>query len=112
MKLFILPAENSLKMRKISDDLKEEKFKILQEAHNHILMRRKRYGNSVIHLGCIFFALFFFYPIILVNVVYFAYSFLWNSPNVLITTERRDTDGNPLEFNNMDEILEKANSVL
>ena len=54
----------------------------------------------------------FFSLAIFVNVVYLAYSLLWASPNVLITTEKVDDEGNPLEFNSMDEILDKATAIL
>ena len=40
------------------------------------------------------------------------YSYIWASPNVLITTEKVSDDGQPLEFSNMDEILNKANAIL
>ena len=43
---------------------------------------------------------------------YFTYSLLWNSPNVLITTEKKDVEGNNLEYNTIEEVLEKANAVL
>lgn len=41
MKLFILPADNSEEMTKISEDLSLKKFKITQTESNFILMRRK-----------------------------------------------------------------------
>lgn len=111
-KLFILKAVDSKNMESIASDLQENKFKVLQSDNKFILMRKKRYGNTVIQLGCLFFALFFFYPLILVNLVYFTYSLLWNSPNVLITTEKKDAEGNNLEYNTIEEVLEKANAVL
>ena len=111
-KLFILKAVDSKNMESIASDLQENKFKVLQSDNKFILMRKKRYGNTVIQLGCLFFDLFFFYPLILVNVVYFTYSLLWNSPNVLITTEKKDAEGNNLEYNTIEEVLEKANAVL
>jgi hypothetical protein len=42
-------------------------------------------------------------------VIYFTYSYLWASPHVLITTELKSSDGEPLVYNTMDEVLEKAN---
>lgn len=112
MKLFILPADNSEEMTKISEDLSLKKFKITQTESNFILMRRKRYGNILIHVICLIVALEYIGPVLIINVAYFTYSYLWASPNVLITTEKLDDEGNPLEFSNMDEILKKATAIL
>lgn len=112
MSLYILPASDSNEIKKISDELTQKKFKTLEYSDNYILMKKKRYGNPLIHAVCLIIALFYIGPVIFINVAYFAYSFLWASPNVLITTEKEDKDGNPLEFNTMDEVLKKANAIL
>ena len=75
-------------------------------------MKKRRYGNLLIHAVCLIIALSFIGIVIFINVVYFAYSFLWASPNVLITTETVGDDGEPLKFSNMDEIMKKANAIL
>lgn len=75
-------------------------------------MTKKRYGNILIQVVCLLLALSVFWPLIIVNVVYFSYSYLWASPNVLITTEKVSDAGEPLEFSSMDEVLEKANAIL
>ncbi len=112
MKLFILNADNSKGMDDISEELYSKKFKIIEKDDNFILMRKRRYGNLLIHAVCLIIALSFFAPLIFVNVVYFAYSYLWASPHVLITTEKVDDEGNPLEFNDMDEVLNAAFAIL
>lgn len=112
MSLFVLSADNSKDMERISDELSQHKFKITDQQDNYILMKRKRYGNVLIHAVCLIIALFFFSIAIFINVVYFAYSYIWASPNVLITTEKVDDEGNALEFNTMDEVLEKATAIL
>ena len=112
MKLFILKADNSKDMDSISNELSLKKFKVTQSDKNYTLMRKKRYGNLLIHAICLIIALQFVGLFLLINVAYFSYSYLYASPNVLITTERVDDDGNPLEFSNMDEILNKANAIL
>lgn len=99
-------------MDSISNELSLKKFKVTQSDKNYILMRKKRYGNLLIHAICLIIALQFVELVLLINVAYFSYSYLYASPNVLITTERVDDDGNPLEFSNMDEILNKANAIL
>lgn len=112
MKLFILGADSSKEMNKISEDLSQKKFKVVQQEGHYILMRKRRYGNILIQAICLILALSIFWPLLIVNVIYFSYSFLWASPNVLITTEKVSEDGGPLEFSNMDEILDKANAIL
>ena len=112
MNLFILGADSSKEMENISEELSQKKFKITQQEENYILMRKKRYGNILIQVVCLILALSVSWVFLIINVVYFSYSFLWASPNVLITTEKVSEDGEPLEFSNMDEILDKANAIL
>lgn len=112
MKLFILGADNSKEMDEIANELSQKKFKIRQQEDTYILMRRARFGNVLIHAISLILALFFSVVFILINVGYFTYSYLWASPNVLITTEKVDEDGNPLEFSDMDEILMKATAII
>lgn len=112
MKLFVLHGDNKRDMEKISEELQKNKFKVKQTSDNFILLKRKRYGNTVIQLGVLFFALFFFAPLLLVNLAYFTYSYLFRSPNVLVTTETKDKDGEKLEFDNIDDVLEQANAIL
>ena len=112
MNLLILPADNSNEMNKISEELSLKKFKLVDEDKDFILMRRRRFGNILIHAVCLIIALFYFAPFLFVNVIYFTYSYLWASPHVLITTEKVDDDGNPLEFSSMDEVLNKATAIL
>lgn len=112
MNLFILGADSSKEMENISEELSQKKFKITQQEENYILMRKKRYGNILIQVVCLILALSVSWVFLIINVAYFSYSFLWASPNVLITTEKVSEDGEPLEFSNMDEILNKANAIL
>lgn len=112
MDLFILPADDSNEMNRISEELSEKKFKIIQQEENYILMKKKRYGNVLVQVVCLLLALSVFWPLLIVNVVYFTYSYLWASPNVLITTEKISDEGEPLKFSSMDEILDKANAIL
>ena len=111
MDLFILKADNSNEMNKISEELSETKFKKIQEEKHFILMKKKRYGNYYVHILFLMIGMFFFFFFLLVNLVYFAYSYLWASPHVLITTEIKSETGEDLEFNTMDQVLEKANKL-
>ena len=112
MSLFILHADNKKEMNNISDELSQNKFKTVETQENYILMKKRRYGNILIHVICLIIALQFIGLLIFINVVYFAYSFIWASPNVLITTETVGDDGEPLQFSNMDEILKEATRLI
>jgi hypothetical protein len=112
MSLYILSADNSKQMDKLEAELSQHKFKTLEKQDNYILMKRRRYGNLLIHAVCLILALSVMGILIFVNVVYFAYSFIWASPNVLITTEKVSDEGEPLEFSDMDEILDQATRLL
>jgi hypothetical protein len=99
-------------MDKLEAELSQHKFKTLEKQDNYILMKRRRYGNLLIHAVCLILALSVMGILIFVNVVYFAYSFIWASPNVLITTEKVSDEGEPLKFSDMDEILNQATRLL
>ncbi len=111
MDLFILKADSSKEMNEITDELSQQKFKKIQEESHFILMKKNRYGNYYVHILFLMIGLFFIYLALLVNVVYFTYSYLWASPHVLVTTEVKSEDGENLKFNTMDEVLEKANKL-
>ena len=111
MDLFILKAKDSKDLDRISNELSENKFKVIQEESHFKLMKRKRYGNYYVHILFLIIGLFFAFPALIVNVVYFAYSYLWASPHVLITTETKTESGEDLGFNTMDEVLKKANKL-
>ncbi len=112
MALLILGADTPKEMEKIAEELSSKKFKLVEQDNEFILMRKRRYGNPLIHVVCLLIALSAFSPLIFVNVAYFMYSYIWASPNVLITTEKVSDEGEPLEFNTLDEVLNKANAIL
>ena len=47
MSLFILKADDSKDMERISEELSPYKFNIIEEQDNFILMKRKKYGNPL-----------------------------------------------------------------
>ena len=112
MKLLMLSADNSEEMEKIANELSEKKFKTVESGDEFILMKKRRYGNVLVHVVSLLLALMVASPFLIINVVYFAYSYLWASPHVLITTEKVGEDGEDLEFNSMDEVLIKATAIL
>ena len=112
MKLFILSADSSEEIKKISEKLSEKKFIMIESEDNFALMKKRRYGNLLIQVVCLILALQVSMLFLFINLAYFAYSYLWASPHVLITTEKVDDEGNPLEFSDMDELLDKATAIL
>ena len=112
MDLLLLSADSSKEMVEISEELSLKKFQLVEESDEFILMRKRRYGNPLIHAICLMLALFTFSPLIFINVAYFMYSYIWASPHVLITTEKVSDEGEPLEFSTMDEVLNKASAIL
>lgn len=112
MDLFVLGADNSKEMESICEELSQNKFKLIERDENFILMRKRRYGNLLIHAVCLILALSTVSLLIFINVGYFMYSYLWASPHVLITTEKVSEEGEPLEFSSMDEVMEKATAIL
>ena len=61
MDLFILKADNSDEMNRISEELSENKFKKIQEEDYFILMKKKRYGNYYVHILFLIIGLLFIY---------------------------------------------------
>lgn len=112
MKLFILSADSSEEIKKISEELSEKKFIMIESEDNFALMKKRRYGNLLIQVVCLILALQVSMLFLFINLAYFAYSYLWASPHVLITTEKVGEDGEKLEFDNMDDVLNKANAIL
>ena len=112
MKVFILSAMDSKDLERISEELSQKKFKVIESDENFVLMRKRRYGNSIIQVVLFILALSVSSLFLIANVIYFTYSYLWASPHVLITTEKEDEDGQKLEFSSMDEVLAKADATL
>ena len=100
-------AKNQEKMYEISDLLVNKKYKIKSEDKNYVLLRKSAYGNIFVHIGVLLIALFLIKLLIalflinyaiIINVIYFLYNFYMNSIILLVTTEKFDDEGKPLEF--------------
>ena len=104
MKPKIVHARDSEVMHQLTDLFVESKYSIQAEDKNYVLLKRNNYGNILIHIPFILIALFINVFAIIVNVVYFAYSIFQKSNVILITTEKKDDEGNPLEFDSVREI--------
>ncbi|WP_409198621.1 hypothetical protein ACA135_01895 [Methanobrevibacter acididurans] len=97
-------AKNQNEMYKTADLLEEKKYKVKSEDKNYILLRKNAYGNILIHIAIILIALFYFNYIIIITILYFLYNFYKNSVVILITTESKDEDGNPLDFIKLEDL--------
>lgn len=97
-------AKNQSEMYKTADLLEEKKYKVKSEDKNYILLRKNAYGNILIHIAIILIALFYFNYIIIITILYFLYNFYKNSVVILITTESKDEDGNPLDFIKLEDL--------
>ena len=104
MKPKIVHARDSDIMYQLSDLFVESKYSIKSEDNNYVLLKKNDYGNILIHLPFLLIALFINGYALLVNVGYFAYSLFKKSNVVLITTEKLDDEGNPLEFDSVREL--------
>ena len=71
---------------------------------NYVLLKRNYYGNYYIHIVFLIIALVLNAWAIVINVIYFGYSLFGKSNVVLITTETLDENGNPLEFDDVEDI--------
>ena len=94
----IVHARDKDVMEQLAALFEESKYKLQSKDVNYVLLKKTNYGNVLIHLPFLLIALFFNGWAILVNVAYFAYSVFKRSNVILITTEKNDDEGNPLEF--------------
>lgn len=104
MKPKIVHARDKEVMNQLAKLFEESKYTVKSQDKNYVLLKKNNYGNPLIHLPFILIGLFFNAFAILVNVAYFAYSVFKKSNVILITTEKNDEDGNPLEFDDIGEI--------
>lgn len=104
MKPKIVHARDYKVMAELAGLFEDSKYKVKAQDKNFILLKKNNYGNVMIHLPFLLIALFFSALALIVNVVYFAYSVFQKSNVILITTEKLDENGNPLEFDDVSEI--------
>ncbi|MDR0912552.1 MAG: hypothetical protein LBM96_08155 [Methanobrevibacter sp.] len=132
MKPFILKANSSEEIQEIANPFINKGFKTLSQDDVHIVLKKRNFGSIIIHIIFLFFILFgspsylamffgnnpFFNSVFLSNIfinsyyfifvggycIYFIYHLFKKTIVVLITTETLDTEGNPLEFNILEDI--------
>ena len=101
MKPKIVHARDKEIMHQLSDLFVESKYSIKDETNKYVLLKKNNYGSILIHLPFLLIVIFMDYRALIVNVIYFAYSIFQRSNVILITTEKKDTEGNPLEFDSV-----------
>lgn len=104
MKPVVLHVKNNEDMEELSEILKKSKYSINHREQNYILLKKKNYGNLILHGIFIFIGLVINMLGFVLNVIYFAYSFFKKSNIILITTETKDQDNNPVKFDNAEDL--------
>lgn len=104
MKPKVLHAKTKKDMNELAEILSRSKYKMEYHEKNYILMRKKNYGNLIIHGIFILIGLFIDSRAFIINVIYFSYSFFKKSNIILITTETTDIDGNTVEFDKTEDL--------
>lgn len=104
MKPRIVHARDEKIMDQLANLFIESKYKVLSSEGNYVLLKRNYYGNYIIHAVFIIIALLINAWAIVINVIYFGYSLFGKSNVVLITTDTKDENGNPLEFDDVEDI--------
>jgi hypothetical protein len=110
-KTFILKAENQEDIDKIAKPFLDKGFKVISEDENHLIAKKRNFGSYFVHIIFILLILFvisynswMIYLVCGVYIAYFLYFLFSKSEVVLITTESIDKDGNPVEFDNIEDI--------
>jgi hypothetical protein len=129
MQPIIIKAKNTEDISTISQPLLKKGFKEISKDEFHIILKKRNFGALITHICFLLLILFgdisFFqaipflsglgnnlqkYNTILIYVLCFFYlayiifNLFTKTKVVLITTETKDKDGNPIKFNNIDEI--------
>lgn len=104
MKPKVLHVKTKKDMNELAEILSKSKYKMEYHEKNYILMRKKDYGNLILHGIFIAIGLIINVLAFILNVIYFSYSFLKKSNIILITTETTDIDGNTVEFDKAEDL--------
>jgi len=105
MKLDVIYSKNIEDMENKMNKLESFGFNEKSSEDNFILARKREYGNIYIHIIIFIIALLFFWIFIILSPIYFIYNIFKKSRYVLITTEKKDKEGNDLEFIDIEEFL-------
>lgn len=81
----------------------EKKYKIYSGDDNYVLLKKNNYGKLLYHAIPLLLALFTNYLFIFINLAYFLYSFFRKSDFILITSDKSDKEGKPLEFDDIND---------
>jgi hypothetical protein len=109
-KTFILKAENQEDIEKIAKPFLDKGFRVISEDENYLIAKKRNFGSYYVHLIFIVLILFVIsytswvlYAVCGIYIAYFLYFLFNKSKVVLITTETTDKDGNPVEFDDIED---------
>ncbi|MDR2830599.1 MAG: hypothetical protein LBB45_06170 [Methanobrevibacter sp.] len=130
MKPVILKAKDEKEITKLARHILKKGFKEVSKDENHIILKKRNFGSMITHVCFLLLILFgsisFFQDIPIFNfikkyninfidyvlqyflcscyVVYIVFNLFMKTKVVLITTETKDADGNPIEFNMINDL--------
>ena len=104
MKPKVLHVKTKENMNELAEILSRSKYKMEYREKNYILMKKRDYGNWILHVIFIAIGLFISVLAFIFNVIYFSYSFLKKSNIILITTDTTDLEGNLVEFDKAEDL--------
>lgn len=111
VKPIILKAKDFDDMESIAKPFIDNGYKIMSSDAKHIIAKKRNFGNWYFHvlfLGLILFIIGYnsllLYLVCIIYIVYFLFYLFKKSKIVLITTESKDADGNPVEFDHINDI--------
>lgn len=110
-KTLILKAKNYDDMEEIAKPFFDRGYKLISSDFNHIIAKKRNFGSIFVHALLLFLILFvvaynsiILYIFCAIYVFYFIFNLFYNSEVVLITTESTDNDGNPPEFDSIEDV--------
>jgi len=109
-KPIILKAKDFDDMENIAKSFIDKGYKIISSDTKYILAKKRNFGQWYFHL--LFLALILFiisnswilYLVCIMYIAYFIFYLFKKSKIVLITTESTDNNGNPVEFDDINNI--------
>jgi len=110
-KPIILKAKDFDDMEFIAKPFIDNGYKIISADGKHILAKKRNYGNRYVHILFLFLIMFaipynswIVYPTCIIYCGYFIYYLYRKSKIALITTESKDTEGNMVDFDDIEKI--------
>ncbi|KZX15880.1 hypothetical protein MBCUT_12050 [Methanobrevibacter cuticularis] len=107
----VLKAETYDDMESIAEPFLDNGYKILSVDKAHLIARKRNYGNRYVHILFLVLILFvieynswLIYVTCFLYIIYFTYYIFRKSEILLVTTETNDKEGNPVEFDDINNL--------